>query len=143
MSYFASAKNEVCYSKNIEFSTLPWRSDRVESGDDTRNVNGCPLRNIDIRQNGQWKHNTEEEEGHHVSYDLSHEEEAIDHIHLLKQCYFLQNQRWVHLSTSQYIKPSNIIVFVLCFQNGLTLFLMISITIFLNRFAGPQDHRCC
>lgn len=41
-------------------------------------------------QYGEWKYDTVEEKGHHVSYDLPDKEETIYNIHFLPQCDFLQ-----------------------------------------------------
>lgn len=77
-----------------------------------------------------------------MSYDLPNEEEAVNHMNFFPQRYFLQSkqsrqkevQRGLRLSTKQSLGNGDFCI---------TLFLMISIHIFLKRLAGPQDQRCC
>lgn len=72
---------------------LPWRSDRVESSDDARNVNGSPYWNFNFRnQKCQWKNDAKEEKRNHVSYDLPNEEKAVDHVKLLPEIHSLHKQ---------------------------------------------------
>lgn len=73
--------------------------------------------------------------------DLPNEEEAVDQVKLLPQGDFLQVHRKLMV---RYIKEnaSNETNISKEYTKH-ALFLMISVTIFLKRFAGPQDHRCC
>lgn len=71
----------------------PWSSHRIEKGDDGRDVNSTPLRNLNFRnQNGHWNHQAVEDKGDNVGYDLPNKEEAVDHMNLLPQSHFLESK---------------------------------------------------
>lgn len=73
---------------------LPWRTNRIQCGNDARNVNGSPCRDFNFRdQNAYWKNDTKEEKSDHVSDDFSHKEKAIDHVHLFPYSHFLYNPK--------------------------------------------------
>ena len=77
-----------------EKKNKPWGSDRVQNGDDGRNVNSSPNWYIHFRnQNGEGKNNTVEEESNHMGNDLPDKEETVDHINFLPEFHFLQQQQ--------------------------------------------------
>lgn len=89
----------------------PWRSNRVESGDNARDVNGSPYWDFNFRnQKCQWKNDAKEEKRNHVSYDLPDEKEAVDHIKLLPKIHSLQKKK-------QYIKKVVHVNFVNLFSS--------------------------
>lgn len=72
---------------------IPRSSDRVEGGNDARNINASPFRNIYFRdQNRQRENHAIEEESEHMRNDLSHKEKAVDHVKLLIQGNFLHTK---------------------------------------------------
>lgn len=120
---------------------LPWSTDWVEDSDDGRDINGTPNRNFNFGdENSKRKNNAVETKCNPMCNDFPHKEEAVDHIHFLPESHFLRqisNRMRLKNLSNQKKKSVNF------FKKFITLFLMISITIFLKRFAGPQDHLCC
>lgn len=69
---------------------LPGSSDRVEGGDDAGEVDGSPFGDVDFGdEDCEREHQAVEEECEHVGDDFPYEEEAVDHVELLEQSYFL------------------------------------------------------
>lgn len=68
-------------------------ADGVEGGDDAGEVDGSPFGDVDFGdEDCEGENHAVEEEGEHVGDDLSHEEEAVDHVQLLVQRHFLRCQ---------------------------------------------------
>ena len=71
----------------------PWSSNRVKNRDNRRDVNRSPYRNFNFgNKYGQRKNNTVEEKCDHMSCDLSHNKETVDHIQFLPEIDILQCQ---------------------------------------------------
>lgn len=63
----------------------------MEASDDRRDVDSCPLGDDHLgEEHGSGKDDAVEEEGDDVVDDLADEEEAVEDVHLLPECNFLQ-----------------------------------------------------
>lgn len=125
---------------SIEWIFLPWCSNGIEKCNKWRNIYWTPLGYFNFRnQNSCRHHHTIKHECYNMTDNFPYQKEVVDHIKPFANGDFLR----YHSSESIQFRHNHKFWNYDLFSVKHTLFLAISITIFLKRFAGPQDHLCC
>lgn len=115
----------------------PWCSNWIQEGNSCGDVDHTPCRNFDLGyKNWRWYDDTVEHKCHGMGYNPPNDEKAVYQIDFLPWWYFLQHQEEQNMLNYMKTDGSNDHKFV-------TFVFSISLWIFLNKFAGPQDHRNC